>query len=514
MDDIFNKNQDAIEENQNGIIEDSQNELVDDILIDTEETPLIEDEYSSEIANNSNVQNDTIYNDIDFDDDYDEDDDEDSDDDFEYHSARFNPVNYKPIKPENVKNKGLQIFISILVLVLVASISASAGYLASDYKHTKSSTVTSNKVDVPKIELEGKPSSKQSNYTDVANKVNPSIVSIMVYNESTSEYGTASGVVYSSEGYIVTNDHIYDSIPNAKFLIRFSDGNEVKAKYIAGDVRSDLAVLKLEENVKNLVPATFGDSEQVVIGEEVLALGYSSSYGDSVTLTKGIISAPKRRVTGNSTNYASTFIQTDATLNPGNSGGALCNLYGQVVGITSSKLAGDEYDAVSYAIPTRTMKKVVSALIADGSVSYRAKLGITYSEVGTITAEVNNVPKGIYIGSISTDSGLYNKGFGEGDIITHVNGKEIVNGEVLLDIIDNFNAGDIIELKIYKTNKKVSSTVKVKLSQDKGSSSYSTKENNNSSSFGYDFGFGDNNDKSNNNSSDDNSSKTFDFPLD
>ena len=263
-------------------------------------------------------------------------------------------------------------------------------------------------------------------------------------------------------------------------------------------------------------PARFGNSDKLEIGEEVLALGYPSQYGDSVTLTKGIVSAPKRRVSNTTTNYASTFIQTDATINPGNSGGALCNLYGQVIGITSSKLAGDEYDAVSYAIPTTTMKKVVSALIADGSVSYRAKLGITYSEIGTVAAELNKLPKGVYIGTISTDSGLHNKGFGEGDVITHVNGKVIESGDVLLDVIENSVAGDTIELTIYKTAKKTSSTVKVKLGQDKGSSSYSTKESNNSSSsnFGFDFGFGNDNKDSSSSDSSEDSSKTFDFPLD
>ncbi len=423
-------------------------------------------------------------------------------------------VVYETPKPQKIKNKGLRVFASILVLVLIAAISASAGYIASDYKHSSSSKkVTSSQNKAPKIELAEKPSEKTSSYTDIANIVNPSIVSIMVYNSSTAEYGLASGVVYSDEGYIVTNDHIYDSVPNAKFLVRFSDGTEVKADYVAGDVRSDLAVLKLKEKVKSLKPATFGDSNKVELGEEVLALGYPSQYGDSVTLTKGIVSAPKRRVSNTTTNYASAFIQTDATINPGNSGGALCNLYGQVIGITSSKLAGDEYDAVSYAIPTATMKKVVSALITDGSVSYRAKLGITYSEIGTVTAEMNKVPKGVYIGTISTDSGLYNKGFGEGDIITHVNGKEITAGEVLLDVIDNSTAGDSIELTIYKTAKKTSETVDVKLGQDKGSSSYTTKENKNntSSDFNFDFGFGGDNNSS---ESSGDSSKTFDFPLD
>lgn len=445
---------------------------------------------------------------------------EDTDDDYGYidqETVLFEDEDeqeytYNPIVPQKVNNKGLRVFITILAFVLVAAISASAGYIVSDYKHTSSATVSNNKK-APNVQLQSKPTTDVSSYTEVANLVNESIVNIMVYSPLSAEYGSASGVVYSKDGYIVTNDHIYDSIANAKFLVRFSDGSEAKASYVAGDVRSDLAVLKLDEKKADLKPATFGNSDELTMGEEVIALGYSSQYGDSVTLTKGIISAPKRRVSSTTTNYASTFIQTDATINPGNSGGALCNLHGQVIGITSSKLAGDEYDAVSYAIPTTTMKKVITSLITDGSVSYRAKLGITYSEIDTITAELNNVPKGIYIGTISSDSGLHNKGFNEGDIITHVNGTKITSGDVLLDVIEASNAGDSIELTIYLSSKKTSKTVSVKLGQDKGSSSYTTENYTSSSNYGFGFNFGNENDSSSNGSSSD-SSKTFDFPLD
>lgn len=417
---------------------------------------------------------------------------------------------YQPPKPEKIKNKGLRIFTVILAFVLVAGVSASAGYIFSELKNNTNKTTSSSVNSAPKIELEKRPNTSLSSYTEVANKVDKSVVSIMVYSTDTSSYGSASGVVYSKDGYIITNDHIYDELPNAKFLIRFSNGKEVKASYIAGDVRSDLAVLKLDEKVKDLVPANFGDSDEIVLGEEVVALGYTSDYGDSATLTKGIISATKRRVQSQSTNYASTFIQTDATINPGNSGGALCNMHGQVIGITSSKLAGDVYEAVSYAIPTTTMKKVVTSLIKDGSVTYRAKLGITYKEITTVVAESNKLPKGIYIGTISSDSGLYNKGFSEGDVITHINGQEIITSDVLLNILDNSSAGDTVELTIYKVSSKVSENVKVKLSQDKGSSSYTTKSNNDSN---YDFNFDFDNDSSDDNSNSENP-KTFDFPLD
>ncbi len=425
---------------------------------------------------------------------------------------------YAEPRPERVKNRGLKVFCFTLALVLIISLSVSAGYFVAVYNGATSNTST---ITVPKLELEDRPDNDSeifSDYSEVFASVNESVVNIMVYSPTdSSNVGSASGVIYSKDGYIVTNDHIYEGIPNAKFLVRLSNGKEYKASFVAGDTRSDLAVIKINDKVNSLKVATFGNSNDVFVGEQVITVGYPSSYGDEATLTHGIISAVNRRVTNTTTSYASSFLQTDAAINPGNSGGALANMYGQVVGITSSKLAGDAYDAVSYAIPTVTMKKVVTSLIKDGCVTNRAKLGITYTEVNSLTAEANDVPVGVYIGTISSDSDLYNRGFDEGDIITHVNGTEITNSDILLDVIENSNAGDSIELTIYKTKDKTSDTLSVKLLADKGSSSYNSKNTTESSdnNFGFDdfSGFG-NSDSSQPDSDDkSDSSKTFDFPL-
>ena len=409
-------------------------------------------------------------------------------------------LSFEEARPEKKKSKGLKIFCLILAFVLVASISASAGYIASNYK-------PSNKASI-KVNLEKRPQGEVSSYSQVVAKTTQSVVSILVYSDDNdSAASVASGVVYSKDGYIVTNDHIYDSISNAKFLVRFNDGKEYKASYVAGDIRSDLAVIKLDKEVSNLKPATFGNSDEIIVGEEVITIGYPSSFGDSETVTSGIISATNRRVTNSSTNYASSFIQTDATINPGNSGGALCNMHGQVIGITSSKLAGDVYDAVSYAIPTKTMKRVVESLIKDGAVKNRAKLGITYTELNSVTAGSMKLPRGVYIATISKDSGLYGKGFSKGDVITHVNDKEITNSEVLLEVIEQSYAGDSIKLTIHKSKSKKSKNVTVKLSADVGSSSYNKNINQDVPDLFDDKG-------SSHDNSDDNDSKTFDFPLD
>ena len=416
-------------------------------------------------------------------------------------------LSFEEARPSKNKTKGLKVFCTLLSFVLVAAISASIGYIAGNNTPNSNSTTKNNAVN---IDLEKRPNGEVSSYSEVVGSVTKSVVSILVYSDDdNSAASVASGVVYSKDGYIVTNDHIYDSISNAKFLVRFSDGKEHKASYVAGDVRSDLAVIKLDNKVSNLKPAKFGNSDELIIGEEVVTIGYPSSYGDSETVTSGIISATNRRVTNSSTNYASSFIQTDATINPGNSGGALCNMHGQVIGITSAKLAGDVYDAISYAIPTKTMKRVVESLIKDGAVKDRAKLGITYTELNSINAESMEVPKGVYIASISNDSGLYGQGFSKGDIITHVNDNEITSSEVLLEAIESSRAGDSIKLTIYKSKSKKSKNINVKLSADVGSSSYNKKSSENDDPLEiFD------NDEKNNNSSDDSNSKTFDFPLD
>ncbi len=422
---------------------------------------------------------------------------------------------YNEPRAEKVKNRGLKVFCLALAAVLVVTLSVCAGYLASEYRGKIGGSSTTTSRNAPKLDLADRPeddSELADNYTEAYKKVQKSVVNILVYssdsvNESSSKMSIASGVVYSKDGYIVTNDHIYDSISNAKFKVRFYDGKEYDAVFVAGDTRSDLAVLKLKKKVSGLTAATFGDSTKAIVGEQVITVGYPSNYGDDATLTHGILSAVNRRVTGTATNYASSFLQTDATINPGNSGGALCNMYGQVIGITSSKLTGT-YEATTYAIPTKTMKRVVTGLISYGCVKDRAKLGITYTELNSVTADANGLPIGLYIGTISSESDLFGKGYSEGDVITHVGGKKITTSDVLLSVIEDAKAGDTIELTIYSAKKKESGDVSVKLLSDKGSSSY----NNSSSSKSSDGTSSGSSDKNKSKDSSDNGG-TFDFPL-
>lgn len=380
----------------------------------------------------------------------------------------YNPVNYTEVKPiEDYKpmSRGLKLFALILAAVILLTGTCLTGYLLGR---------NSVKISHPKVEvnLAAKPSdTDEMTEAEVYEEVNKSIVGIVAYNTSR-KASQASGIVFSKEGYIVTNDHIYSDIAAAKFKIYTYDGKEYDAEYVAGDTVSDLAVLKVKG--ASLTPAKFGNSDDLFYGEHVVAIGRPNDATDASSITKGIVSAVNRRVQTTS-NYSSRLIQTDSAINPGSSGGALVNMFGQVIGVTSSKLASVEYDAVGYAIPTTTMKRIVDELISNGKVVSRAKLGITYATIDSITADMNGYDyKGILIDSVSEDSGLYGKAE-KGDIITHINGIEITNDNIVLDIIENSRAGDKITVTI-ATNSGTVKTVEAKLSANIGESSYKAIE--------------------------------------
>lgn len=357
----------------------------------------------------------------------------------------WNKVEYTPaVKIDNYKpmSKGLKIFCAVMAGVILLTATATGGYFIGK-NQTKGNRYIGNNVTVG---LEAKPTDTEANTpAQVYQMVNESIVGIRTYNEA-GKIGDASGVIYSADGYIVTNDHIYSEIGAPKFKVFTHDGTEYDAVYVAGDTISDLAVLKIE-NGKNFKPATFGDSQQLINGEAVVAVGRPNDATDSSSITSGLVSLTRRRVKTTSS-YTASLIQTDSAINPGSSGGALVNMYGQVVGITASKLAGVEYDAVGFAIPTKTMKRVVEQLISKGKVTDRAKLGITYTEVNSVTADIERYGAvGLLVVSVSEDSDAFGK-IGEGDMITHVDGIKITNDDIVLDIIEDHKAGDKITFSV------------------------------------------------------------------
>ena len=402
-----------------------------------------------------------------------------------------NRINYSevlPVKDYKPMSKGLKAFALIMAAVIMLTGASVAGYFLG-----RNSTGSGTRKNVT-VNLAAKPAdTDEMTAAQVYEKVNSSVVGITVYN-SAGDGSQASGVLYSEDGYIITNDHIYSEVGAPKFKIYTSDGKEYDAKYIAGDQISDLAVLKIDGS--GFTPARFGNSDEIIYGENVVAVGRPSDATQASSITKGIISSTGRRVKTTS-NYSAKLIQTDSAINPGSSGGALVNMYGQVIGITSSKLAGGSYDAVGYAIPTKTMKRISEELIKNGKVVSRAKLGITYTAINSVTAEINGYDcVGLYVASVSEDSDLYGK-ISEGDVITHINGIEVKSDDIVLDIIEESSAGDKISVTVL-TKKGNEVTLDAVLKANVGESSYTTEINSSESS---------------DNDSSSSSGGTFNFPF-
>lgn len=397
--------------------------------------------------------------------------------------APYQQYTMPPQKPK--KNKGLKTFVVVVACVVAIVISLSAGYYIGGKgigKKPSEQSSDSSQLNPNDEEDSGNPSSfdiSQENEkgsslsaTNVVKAVKDSIVSITVYSKDSNSAGKASGIIMSKDGYILTNDHIYAQIPNPKFLITLCDGTEIKASYVSGDSRSDIAILKAEET-DGLKPATFGKSSSLLEGETVFAIGQSA--GLSSTVTNGIVSALDRRISSGNNTYTEKYIQTTAAINPGNSGGALVNMSGQVVGITSSKYADEEIEGICFAIPVDKALSIVKELQEHGKVVSRVKLGITYTAVTSVAAELNNLPTGLCIQSISPDSGLNGKGIVKGDIITKIDGVDIKNYEQALDIIDSAKVGQEAKISVYQATSKKTMEVTFKYVQAESSSSYTTK---------------------------------------
>ena len=371
--------------------------------------------------------------------------------------------------------KGLKYFCIALTAVVILSCFTAGGYFLGVNKSNNETLYSATE-----LELVNKPTDSSSlTPAGVYKEYAKTIVGILVYN-SNGDVGQASGVVYSKDGYIVTNDHIYSSVPAAKFKVYTEDGNEYNAVYVAGDTRSDLAIIKITDSV-SLTPAIFGDSEQVITGESVCAIGKPNGYNLKSTLTSGTVSVTKVRQSITSS-YSTNFIQTDTPINPGNSGGGLFNMYGQIIGITSSKITGAAYEGLGFAIPSRSVKRIVESLIENGNVKDRARLGVSYRFYNSAEAEIMKLKaSGLQIVEVNIESDLNGK-IAAGDIITKVNDKIIDDDAVILDIIEESRPGDSLSFTVVTADGS-SKVVSAVLLADEGSSSYSSElkaESNNS----------------------------------
>ncbi|QRN84603.1 trypsin-like peptidase domain-containing protein [Clostridia bacterium] len=282
----------------------------------------------------------------------------------------------------------------------------------------------------------------------IAESALPSIVAI----ESASEYtdifggnqeaqGTGSGIIISSDGYIVTNNHVVDGANSLTVILQ--DQTEWPATVIGTDDLSDLAVIKIEKN--NLPAAVLGDSASLQVGELVVALGSPVGVNFAGSVTSGIISGLNREIyVGDKT---MNLIQTDAAINPGNSGGALVNSNAQVIGINVLKFADQEVEGMSFSIPINEAKPIIEELINVGKVS-RPHLGIWGRDILENEVATYNVPEGILIEEVQADSGAYNAGIVRGDIITHFENTRVTSMKQLIELIQAQEVGDTINITV------------------------------------------------------------------
>lgn len=314
---------------------------------------------------------------------------------------------------------------------------------------------------------EDKSDSAKYNTQSAFNKISPSTVGVVCYSDEsrTSAAGQGTGIIVSSDGYIATNSHVIgDSLSAYEVTVILNDGNIYEAKVVGFDSRTDLAIIKI--TAQGLEAAEFADSDLISIGEDVIAVGNPGGIEFQNTLTRGIVSA-KDRTLGLSTQVK--YIQTDAAINPGNSGGPLCNIYGQVIGINSAKIASEDYEGMGFAIPSRTVKEVVDDLISQGYVSGRVKIGIVGSAVTQAQAQYNNIPLGIYISQITENGPCDNRTIQVGDIIVALDGHSITSFNEIYTLLTDYSQGDKATLKLYRPSDNQYYETEIILQADTGS---------------------------------------------
>lgn len=280
--------------------------------------------------------------------------------------------------------------------------------------------------------------------------------------------GTGSGFIISADGLILTNHHVVDGADEIK--VRLTDNREFTGKVLGSDAKTDIAVVKIE--AKDLPYLTMGNSDELKVGEWVAAIG--SPFGLDNTVTSGIVSAKSRKLP--SDQYV-PFIQTDVAVNPGNSGGPLFNMKGEVVGINSQIFStSGGFMGLSFAIPSNLTMQIKDQLVKNGKVT-RGRIGVVIQSVTQDLAESFGMkaPKGAIVSQVEKDGPAAKAGLQEGDIITAVNGKAIDDSVDMPVIIGSMAPGSIAKLSIIRNNKDMTLDVKVEEAPNESASSNASK---------------------------------------
>lgn len=375
--------------------------------------------------------------------------------------------------------KGFQ----LLVVIVISFISGALGSFSINQLTQKSGVSNSNNNST----ITQTAYKNENSTTQAVNKVKDAVVSVITYsaNRQNSVFGNddtdtdsqqisseGSGVIYKKndkEAYIVTNNHVINGA--SKVDIRLSDGTKVLGEIVGADTFSDIAVVKISSEKVTTV-AEFGDSSKLTVGETAIAIGSPLGSEYANTVTQGIVSSLNRNVSLKSEDgqaISTKAIQTDTAINPGNSGGPLINIQGQVIGITSSKIAtngGTSVEGLGFAIPANDAINIIEQLEKNGKVT-RPALGIQMVNLSNInTSDIRrlNIPSNVTSGVVvrSVQSNMPANGHLEKyDVITKVDDKEISSSTDLQSALYNHSIGDTIKITYYRNGKEETTSIKL-----------------------------------------------------
>lgn len=309
----------------------------------------------------------------------------------------------------------------------------------------------------------GSGSAGKLSFNEIFENCSPSVVGIKSFDgKGDDSYSWGSGIIVSADGYILTNTHVIDE--GTRATVQLYDGSTYDAKLVGADSQSDVAILKIEK--AGLQPAVFASSKDIRVGDAVCAIGNPLSPDYSLTMTSGIISATSREVSYNGA--VMNLLQTDTSINEGNSGGPLFNERGQVIGITNMKIVSSfsNIEGIGFAIPSDTLSSIVDALMADGAVYGRSTIGVTVGPISEDIADYYDIPVGLYVSEVLKNSDAQKQGIKKGDIIIKVNGKDAHTTADIAEEKAKLDIGDTISFTVWRSGSTFDVDVKIMDSVD------------------------------------------------
>ena len=374
-----------------------------------------------------------------------------------------------------IKMKAKKTFLGVISGAVAGSVMSAAITIGTmSYTSDKKTAVTDSAVsgaNQQSVQLLAEGSEKTELSTEeIAKRVGPSIVGISCTTQTQSYFGvqtgtsSGSGIIISADGNIMTNYHVISGGTNIK--VKLNTGNEYDATVIGGDEKTDVAVIKIKAN-EELHVAALGNSDEVEVGSKAVAIGNPLASELFGTVTQGVISGVNRTITVGQREM--NLIQTDAAISPGNSGGALINKYGEVIGINSVKLVSDNAEGLGFAIPINEASTIVKDLIDYGYVKGRPVIGVSVREITKELAYYNNllIDHGLYIMSVSEGSSAEKAGLVRGDIIVKFDGKTVNSSTEMNKLRDKHKAGDTVSITFMRGTQE--KTVNLTLSEDTSS---------------------------------------------